>query len=215
MSKDKEQKAEREQEKNKEILHQAQEKKEQATAEHGEGQEMGQAEESEQNEGRKEEQDLRQMEGRCAQLEEELEQLRARYARLAADFDNFRKRTERQNRELVARAGEKLICDIIPVLDTFEHALASAADNQAVAKGIEMIRSQLLTVLQREGLEPIQALGQPFDPELHEACSFAETDAEPENTVVNEIRSGYKLAGKVIRPSMVQVSKLMKEDDNG
>lgn len=193
---------------------QDQEQKGQEETEQEQEQEVKQGEEVEQS-GEGHAPGGQQEEGRCAQLQAELEQLQARHARLAADFDNYRKRMDRQNRELVARAGEKLICDIIPVLDSFEHALASAAENQAVAKGIEMIRSQLLTVLQREGLEPISALGQPFDPELHEACSFAETDAEPENTVVNEIRRGYKLAGKVLRPSMVQVSKLKEEDNNG
>lgn len=171
-------------------------------------------EEQQQEQG--EQQELQdQQQNCCQQLETQLEQLQARYTRLAADFDNHRKRTERQQRELIARAGERLICDLIPVLDSFEHALESAAENPGVVKGVQLIREQMLAVLRREGLEPIEALGKPFDPQLHEACSFAETDGEPENTVVKEIRRGYILAGKVIRPSMVQVSKNKEEDDNG
>ncbi len=153
-----------------------------------------------------------QTENPCAELEAQLEELQQRYTRLAADFDNYRKRVERQHSDMVARANVQLISQLVPILDSFEHALASAEADKGLAKGIEMIRSQLLNVLQQEGLEPIDAIGQPFDPQYHEACGFCCRDSEADNVVVEEVRRGYKLGGKLLRPSMVHVNKLKEEE---
>ncbi len=155
-----------------------------------------------------------QEESPCAELEAQLEDLQHRYTRLAADFDNYRKRLERQHSDMVSRASEQLISRLVPILDSFEHALASAAGDKGLTRGIEMIRDQLLNLLQQEGLETIEAEGQPFDPQYHEACGFCCRDSEPDNVVVEEIRRGYKLGGKLIRPSMVQVNRLKEEEDN-
>ena len=148
----------------------------------------------------------------CAEPEAQLEELQQRYTRLAADFDNYRKRVDRQHSDMVARANEQLISRLVPILDSFEHALASAAGDKGLTRGIEMIRDQLLNALQQEGLEPIEAIGQPFDPQYHEACGFCCRDSEPDNVVVEELRRGYKLGGRLVRPSTVQVNRLKEEE---
>ncbi len=149
-------------------------------------------------------------EGPEQKLQQELETLQANYTRLAADFDNFRKRTQRQTREVVARANENLICQLLPVLDNFCIALESLAD-QSVHKGMTMIYDQLLGVLEAEGVKVIEALGCTFDPLVHEAVAHAQCPDCPDNAIVEELRKGYMLGGKLIRPSAVKVN-IKKED---
>lgn len=130
-----------------------------------------------------------------------------RLARLQADFENFRKRTLREKEDLLKYAAEKLIGQLLPVLDNFERALAApAGDEAAFRSGVEMIHRQLLDILTREGLEPLQCVGQPFDPSRHEAVLRQPAGEQPENTVLAELQKGYTLHGKVIRPAMVCVA---------
>lgn len=153
-------------------------------------------------------------EGERAALQAELAQKTAlaeeyfqRLARLQADFDNYRKRTMREKEDLLKFAAEKLIGQILPVLDNFERALAApAGDEGAFRSGVEMIYRQLLDILTREGLEPLQCVGQPFDPSRHEAVLRQPAGEQPENTVLAELQKGYTLHGKVIRPAMVCVA---------
>lgn len=140
-----------------------------------------------------------------ARLEMQLEEFQGKYLRLAADYDNFKKRTERQSKEIMLRANETLICGLLPVLDNFSLALSSIQD-ESVYTGVRMIYDQLLSVLRTEGLEEVQALGCPFDPACHEAVAYAESAEHDENVVTEEIRKGYILGGKVIRPGMVKVN---------
>jgi molecular chaperone GrpE len=142
----------------------------------------------------------------------ELEALLANYTRLAADFDNFRKRTQRQTLEVVARANENLFCQLLPVLDNFSIALDSLSD-QSVLKGMTMIYDQLMGVLEGEGVKVIDAVGCPFDPMVHEAVTHAHCPDLPDNAIIDELRKGYTLGGKVIRPAAVKVN-IMKEDAN-
>src|SRR5690554_2838852 len=123
---------------------------------------------------------------------EQGEELLSKYTRLAADFDNFRKRTHRQNQELVARANENLICGLLPVLDNFGLAL-NTIDDPSIHKGMQMIYNQLLGVLEGAGLQVIEAVGCPFDPDFHEAVARVESPEHDENIIVEETRRGYIL----------------------
>ena len=129
--------------------------------------------------------------------------------RLQADFDNYRKRTQKEKTEIIKYASERVIGDLLPVLDNFERAVSAAQINpdfSAFSQGVEMILRQLQTALSKEGLKAIEAIGQPFDPNLHDAVLRVESEEHPENTVVDELQKGYYLKEKVLRPSMVKVS---------
>ena len=146
---------------------------------------------------------------RIAELESQLEDYRNRLLRSQADFDNFRRRTQREKEDLVKFASADLITRLLPVLDNFERAVGAAkgsGDFEALAKGVDMIYRQLLQVLEQEGLKPMETVGQPFNPEFHEAVMRVESDEHEEGTVVEELQRGYMLKDRVIRPAMVKVS---------
>ncbi|WP_227874241.1 nucleotide exchange factor GrpE [Tumebacillus algifaecis] len=144
-----------------------------------------------------------------ARLSAEAEDNKTRYLRSQADFDNFRRRSRQEKDEFAAYANVKLIEELLPVLDTFEMALKSTgeSDAQTVLTGVEMVYRQLMVALEKEGLAAIEAVGQPFDPNLHDGIMQVESADHPANTVVQELRKGYKVKDKVVRPSMVQVSQ--------
>ena len=126
--------------------------------------------------------------------------------RLQADFENYRKRVLREQTALVERASESIVEQLLPVLDSFELALANLegdSDSDRVRKGIELVYAELIGVLERAGLEPIAALGAPFDPNEHEAVLQEDGDGEPH--VGDVLRAGWKLKGRVLRPAMVKV----------
>lgn len=149
-------------------------------------------------------------------LEAELTQAKAKanehydhLLRLQAEFDNFRKRTQKEKTELIKYAAERLVADLLPVLDNFERAASAAkvnSDITAFSQGVDMIFRQLHSVLTKEGLKAVEAVGQPFDPNIHEAVLRIDSDEHPENTCVEELQKGYYLKDKVLRPSMVKVS---------
>lgn len=129
--------------------------------------------------------------------------------RLQADFDNYRKRTQKEKTELIKYASERLVGELLPVLDNFDRAVSAAKDNPdftSFSQGVEMILRQLQTALSKEGLKAMDAVGQPFDPNLHEAVLRVASEEHPENTVVEELQKGYFLKEKVLRPCMVKVS---------
>jgi molecular chaperone GrpE len=130
--------------------------------------------------------------------------------RLQADFDNYRKRTLREQTARTASASQALVAKLLPVLDNFELAVSAAEqsrDFDRMLKGVEMVLGALREVLEGEGLVKIEAEGKPFDPERHEAVIAVEQeDAEP-GMVVDIVRTGYELGGKVLRPAMVKVAK--------
>jgi molecular chaperone GrpE len=130
--------------------------------------------------------------------------------RLQADFDNYRKRTLREQTARTASASQALVSRLLPVLDNFELAVSAAEqsrDFDRMLKGVEMVLGALREVLEGEGLVKIEAEGKPFDPERHEAVIAVEQeDAEP-GMVVDIVRTGYELGGKVLRPAMVKVAK--------
>ncbi|HUS89559.1 MAG TPA: nucleotide exchange factor GrpE [Desulfosporosinus sp.] len=129
--------------------------------------------------------------------------------RLQADFDNYRKRTQKEKTELIKYASERLVGELLPVLDNFDRAVSAAKVNPdftSFSQGVEMILRQMQTALSKEGLRAMDAVGQPFDPNLHEAVLRVASEEHPENTVVEELQKGYYLKEKVLRPCMVKVS---------
>jgi len=129
---------------------------------------------------------------------------------LQADFENYQKRVEREREELVKRGNEELILKLLGVVDDLERAIEaskSSSDEEVLVSGVEMVLKQLQAALAEEGLSQIEAVGKPLNPELHEVVTTVETDQCPENIIVRVLRKGYKLNGKLIRPSMVEVAK--------
>lgn len=127
--------------------------------------------------------------------------------RLAADFENYRKRTVREQSAHVARAGQRVVESLLPVLDSFDAAFTHEAQTPSEEKLLSGVRGtyhQLLDALRREGLEPIPALGEPFDPEVHEAVSTLAT-GDGDLIVAAELRQGFRLGGRVLRPALVTV----------
>jgi molecular chaperone GrpE len=141
-----------------------------------------------------------------AEAESYLDDLR----RLQADFDNYRKRTLREQTARAASASQALVARLLPVLDNFELAVSSAEqsrDFDRMLKGVEMVLGALREVLESEGLVRIEAEGKPFDPERHEAVIAVDDESAEPGTVVDIVRTGYELRGKVLRPAMVKVAK--------
>jgi molecular chaperone GrpE len=141
-----------------------------------------------------------------AEAESYLDDLR----RLQADFDNYRKRTLREQTARTASASQALVARLLPVLDNFELAVSAAErsrDFDGMLKGVEMVLGALREVLEGEGLVKIEAEGKPFDPERHEAVIAVEQEGTEPGTVVDIVRTGYELGGKVLRPVMVKVAK--------
>jgi molecular chaperone GrpE len=130
--------------------------------------------------------------------------------RLQADFDNYRKRTLREQTARTASASQALVARLLPVLDNFELAVSAAEqsrDFDRMLKGVEMVLGALREVLEGEGLVKIEAEGKPFDPERHEAVIAVEQEGSEPGMVVDIVRAGYELGGKVLRPAMVKVAK--------
>lgn len=146
-----------------------------------------------------------QLEAARAQAQQYLDDLR----RVQAEFENYRKRMLKEQAAVVDRAAGAVVERLLPVLDDFELALLAAdrtQDYEAMVRGVELVFAKLREVLEKEGLERIESHGKPFDPELHEAVLHADGDGD-ELVVVDEMRPGYKLAGRVLRPSMVKVAR--------
>ena len=144
-------------------------------------------------------------------LQRERDDLLGTSQRLQADFENYRKRVLREQTALVERATEGLIEQLLPVLDSFELAVANLngdTDVESLRKGVELVYAELLGVLERAGLEPIAALGEPFDPNVHEAVMQDDGPGEPR--VGGVLRTGWKLKGRVLRPAMVKVTRRTK-----
>lgn len=137
-----------------------------------------------------------------------LDESTERLKRLQADFDNFRRRTRQEKEELSNIVAQSLILELLPVLDNFERAMAAgnAQDAAGIRSGVEMIYRQFSNALEKNGLIPIQAEGEAFNPERHEAVMRVEDSEKEEGTIIEELQKGYLVRGKVIRPSMVKVA---------
>lgn len=144
------------------------------------------------------------VEADLAELARERDDFRELAQRVQADFENYRKRVIREQTAVVERATEGLVTELLSVLDSFELALGTLEESdEKVRKGLELVYSGLLGALERVGLERIPTEGAPFDPTVHEAVLQEDGDGEP--VVVETMRSGFRLKGKVLRPAMVKV----------
>ena len=133
-----------------------------------------------------------------------------KWQRAVADLDNLRKRSEKERAEQIKWANESLLLGLLPVIDSFDRALESlkaVKDGDPTADGVRLIHRQLHDWLAEEQLTRIKTKGERFDPHLHEAAGDVETAAHPEQTIVEEIQSGYTLRGKVLRHAIVKVAK--------
>lgn len=149
-------------------------------------------------------------------LKQEIEELRKSaedtqnsYMRVLADFDNYRKRQREEVSRLSDLAREQLLLRLLPIVDNFDRSVEAAEAEHSydsLVEGVSLTLRQMREMLEKEGLEPIKAVGQEFDPEFHEALMRVETDEYPENTVLDELEKGYTLNGKVIRPARVRVA---------
>jgi molecular chaperone GrpE len=140
---------------------------------------------------------------------QEIEQLKDQLLRLRADFDNFRKRSLREKGEIYENANEALMLELLPVIDHFQLALASAREHladPAFKEGLQLIADQMMGALSKYGLNPFNSEKKPFDPNLHEAISCLPSETEPEGTILAQSRQGYRFNKKILRPAQVVVS---------
>lgn len=144
-----------------------------------------------------------------AQMKRERDELYDRLLRATAEFDNHRKRTDRERRETAERVTAALLEDLLPVVDDFERALKADTGSGADAyrAGIEIIYRQLQDLLTRRGATPIDTVGTDFDPHVHQAVAYDESPGHRDGEVVEELRRGYKLGDRLLRPAVVRVAK--------
>lgn len=147
------------------------------------------------------------------EIADELQEANQKYLRLYAEFENYKKRVARDKEELVKYGNESLLFELLPAIDNLEMALKHASNDVAsgLVQGVEITHRELLKTLEKFGLRPIEAEGKPFDPAVHHAMSQVEKNDVKEKTVVEEFRKGYMLKDKVLRPSLVSVSKKNSE----
>lgn len=147
---------------------------------------------------------------RESKKKEKTEELTALLKKVQADFENYKKRVEKEKTEFTQFASQELVKKLLPLLDSFQLALADTKNLEDFKKGVELIYSQLWQTLESEGISQIDAVGKQFDPFLHEALMQEESD-KPENTVLEELQKGFMLKDNVIRPAKVKIAKkLMK-----
>jgi molecular chaperone GrpE len=167
-------------------------------------------------------------EDRVAAIEAERDEMKDRMLRVAAEFDNWKKRARKDQDEGEAKARESVLRDMLDVMDNLERAVsaygtggaptqpgASAADAQAVLKGVGLVLRLFQSKLDRYGIKPIEARGQPFDPRLHEAISRVETTDVPAGHVAVEMQPGYRVGDRLLRPSMVGVAVTPAQPSGG
>ena len=142
----------------------------------------------------------------------ERDDFKDRLLRMTAEFDNYRKRVDRERRELSEAASADLIRDLLPIIDDLERAMAAshldgASKDSALLRGVELTHRQLLDQLRRRGVETIEAVGQPFDPQIHESVAAEPGTGKPDGEILEEFRRGYRVAGRLLRASMVKVAR--------
>lgn len=147
--------------------------------------------------------------GKIAELESELAEMKDKYLRLAADFDNFKKRARQEQLETIQHASTELIARLLPVLDDMHNVLGHkpAGVDDSWVKGLELSVRKLEEALGMHGLQPIESIGARFDPKMHEAVGHEESSEHPEDTVVSELRRGYRIRDRVVRPALVKLAR--------
>jgi len=144
-----------------------------------------------------------------AKLQAEVEEFQNKYLRLNADFQNFRKRSEKEKTDLFKYANEKLIVELLPLVDNMERALdhIDEENKASVVDGLKMIHKGFIDTLTKNGVEAIEAVGEEFDPQIHNAVMMEDSEEHDSNIIIDEFQKGYRLKEKVIRHSMVKVSQ--------
>ncbi|HIU52327.1 MAG TPA: nucleotide exchange factor GrpE [Candidatus Merdicola faecigallinarum] len=140
------------------------------------------------------------------QKQEELDELTDRYKRVLAEFENYKKRSAKERESLYHSILSDVVSSILPVIDNLEKAVETKTKDENYKQGVELVLKQFQDVLKAQGVEEIEAVGQPFDPELHEAVSSVVDESLGEKIIKEDYRKGYKIGNKVIRHSMVVVA---------
>ncbi|HLG54228.1 MAG TPA: nucleotide exchange factor GrpE [Vicinamibacterales bacterium] len=140
-------------------------------------------------------------------LRRERDSLQDRLLRTAAEFDNYRKRMDRERRDLADYTAADVVTELLPIVDNLERALQAAADDDPLRKGVELIHKQMLDMLRKRGVKPIDTLGTDFDPNFHQAVIHEESEQHREGEVMQELQRGYLLGDRLLRPAMVKVAK--------
>ena len=157
-----------------------------------------------------------QLQAEADQARKEAKAHQEQYLRTLADMENLRKRTQREKEELAKFANENILREILPVIDNLERAVehAEQADNtEGLLEGVQMTLTQFSQVLERFGVKPVESLGQPFDPNLHQAMGQMESQEYPANSVAQQMQKGYQLNERLLRPAMVMVAKAPEENN--
>jgi molecular chaperone GrpE len=157
-------------------------------------------------------QEIARIEAEKAKAESESAETLDRLRRLQADLENLQKISKREAENVTRLANERLMVNLLPILDSLEKALSvkqseGEVDVKEMLVGIGLLSKELMRVLKDEGLERIDTAGALFDPNLHEAASFVQSEEYPDEAIVEELRAGYRLRGRVIRPSMVVIAR--------
>jgi molecular chaperone GrpE len=167
-------------------------------------------------EEKKEEKEIREFKKKVEEKEKEAKDHYDRYLRMAADFENYKKRALREKEEWAKFSNEELIKAILPFIDNLENAVLHAEKpentTRGLIEGLRLTQQQLLQTLARFGLSPVESVGKPFDPSVHEAMMVVETDQHEPDHVVEEFRKGYLLKDRLLRPATVSVSRLPQHD---
>ena len=137
---------------------------------------------------------------------DEMAVLNDKYLRVCAEYDNFRRRSQKEREALYGDVRCDVITKFLPVYDNLERALKQPTEDEAYRKGVEMIMTQFTTTLEKLGVEPIECLGQTFDPNLHNAVMHVDDEEKGENEIVEEFQKGFKMGDKVVRFSVVKVA---------
>lgn len=142
------------------------------------------------------------------ELRKERDSLHDRLLRQAAEFDNYRKRVDRERRDLSQMAAVDFVQELLPVIDDFERALQSDAPGaESYRQGLEIIHRALMEMLRKRGVTPIDAVGTPFDPQIHQAVAYEDAPDRRDGEVMEQFTRGYRLGDKLVRPAMVKVAK--------
>lgn len=161
---------------------------------------------------------MKEMEAKLNSAEQEAKENYDRFLRVSAEFENYKKRSAREMADFKKFANESLIKELLSVVDNLERAINSSANdeyvNSSVVEGVNMTLKEILKIFEKYSVKPIESLGKTFDPNFHQAISQEETEEHPENTVLKEFNKGYLMHDRLIRPSIVIVSKTKVKTGN-
>jgi molecular chaperone GrpE len=141
------------------------------------------------------------------ELRRERDAVQDRLLRTAAEFDNYRKRMDRERRDLAEYTSGEVLTELLPIIDNLERALQAASQDDPLRKGVELIHRQMLDILRKRGVKPIEALGTDFDPNFHQAVIHEVSAEHREGEVMEELQRGYVVGDRLLRPAMVKVAK--------